>query len=420
MIRNLIRISLILILPVLSIAQSNYRPGYIVDFKNDTTRGFIDYREWDNTPKTFNFKESLSDKDGKTLSTTDVLAVAIINVEYFLRANVEISNSYLDVSALKRRDTTFKLAIVFLKQIVNGKKVSLYAYTDDIKTRFYIQDKGNGLISELKYYKYLSEDDKYMIQTDNVFRLQLSKLAAAYNPDEKVFKQIHSAVYLQSDLQDIVRSINGETNVPVVQNDQFGIRFFAGAGLQLNGLSINGDVDVSGPGVNSYNTFPVINGGIDFILNKLTQRIFFRIDASATYNSYTSVQNLDVISVEGYSSTGSLEFKQFTFALTPQVVYNVYSKSDLKVFIDAGFSLNFSSYNNHQYTENFENNFSLVKPGYPEFENLWPSVPIKSGVTINNKFEIYLGYSFAPSISQWGFYASLTSYKLGLNYLFGM
>ncbi|MDB5026006.1 MAG: hypothetical protein JWP78_3761 [Mucilaginibacter sp.] len=36
----------VVLLPALSYAQSNYKPGYVITLKGDTLPGFIDYREW--------------------------------------------------------------------------------------------------------------------------------------------------------------------------------------------------------------------------------------------------------------------------------------------------------------------------------------------------------------------------------------
>jgi hypothetical protein len=35
----------VILLPAFSYAQSNYKPGYVVNLKGDTLRGFIDCRE---------------------------------------------------------------------------------------------------------------------------------------------------------------------------------------------------------------------------------------------------------------------------------------------------------------------------------------------------------------------------------------
>ena len=39
----------LLLLPLLSIAQSNYKSGYVVTLKGDTLRGYINYKEWGGT-----------------------------------------------------------------------------------------------------------------------------------------------------------------------------------------------------------------------------------------------------------------------------------------------------------------------------------------------------------------------------------
>ena len=39
------------LLPLLSIAQSNYKPGYVVDIKGDALHGYLDQKEWGHNPK---------------------------------------------------------------------------------------------------------------------------------------------------------------------------------------------------------------------------------------------------------------------------------------------------------------------------------------------------------------------------------
>ncbi|TSD63509.1 hypothetical protein FFF34_018125 [Inquilinus sp. KBS0705] len=49
-----------LLLPLLSIAQSNFKPGYVVTLKGDTIQGFFDYRGWDSNPRKVKFKTDLN------------------------------------------------------------------------------------------------------------------------------------------------------------------------------------------------------------------------------------------------------------------------------------------------------------------------------------------------------------------------
>jgi len=45
--KHLVKLLLIFILlPFISTAQTNYKPGYVVTLTGDTLHGFIDYKEW--------------------------------------------------------------------------------------------------------------------------------------------------------------------------------------------------------------------------------------------------------------------------------------------------------------------------------------------------------------------------------------
>jgi|GEM_PF-3690994 len=55
-----------------------------------------------------------------------------------------------------------------------------------------------------------------------------------------------------------------------------------------------------------------------------------------------------------------------------------------------------------------------------ELSKTWLSVPVKAGVLIGNRFEVYGTYWHAASLAP--YYAStanLTSYQAGINYIFG-
>jgi len=60
-------IALLILAPLFSKAQSNYKPGFIVSLKGDTTYGFINYREWKLTPNQIDFKTAITDAVEKKL-----------------------------------------------------------------------------------------------------------------------------------------------------------------------------------------------------------------------------------------------------------------------------------------------------------------------------------------------------------------
>ena len=55
---NKLLLSLFL-LPFFSVAQSNYKPGYVVTSKGDTIHGFIDLQAWDSNPTAISFKPAM-------------------------------------------------------------------------------------------------------------------------------------------------------------------------------------------------------------------------------------------------------------------------------------------------------------------------------------------------------------------------
>ena len=48
--------------PVIVFSQTNYKPGYVVNLNGDTLRGFVNYQQWDNNPRTIAFKYKVNDQ----------------------------------------------------------------------------------------------------------------------------------------------------------------------------------------------------------------------------------------------------------------------------------------------------------------------------------------------------------------------
>src|ERR1700744_6338801 len=78
------------LLPLSLSAQSNYKPGYVVNSKGDTLRGFIDYQEWDANPDVINFKKTLTDQSTK-YGVDDASAFGIDKLESFIKYTGPIS-----------------------------------------------------------------------------------------------------------------------------------------------------------------------------------------------------------------------------------------------------------------------------------------------------------------------------------------
>jgi hypothetical protein len=412
-----------LLVSSLSNAQSNYKPGYVVNTQNDTLKGFIDYREWNKNPKEFNFKKNLNDRQSKKFTVDNAKAFDVDGVESFKKFIFNKSNSQTDINRLTGLDTTRSLDTAFLSVITKGKNVTLYSFTDKVKTRFYVISKQDAQPKELDYYVYDVKSDELDSKFDAPntvklypFRSQLQELADILkinNP--KLTSKIKYASYNGSDIRTIVNLINENFAHDTKRDNLLGARFFAGAAIRSSQLKTGGGATFFPDGTNVTNVAPVLSFGIDNLINKYTQKLILRTEIELSNNHY----NIPPTVINGVGTTASLDFKQYTASLIPQLIYNLYSTNELKIFIDAGISLNFSSYSKHYYLMNFNNVSSIRKENFPDFEKFWTAPHVKAGFVIGNKIEIYASHSFSSPISQIQAAPATVSYnQAGINYLF--
>ncbi|WP_183562410.1 hypothetical protein [Mucilaginibacter sp. SP1R1] len=396
-------------------AQSNYKQGYVVNMNNDTLKGFIDYKEWSNNPTGINFKAG-NGNSPQRYTPLNTKAFAVNNLEYYERFIVQVSKSHVELSDLSSElDTTYSIDTVFLKSIVLGKRISLYSFTDKIKTRFYVLDNSSDQVRELKYFLCLN-DETNTIKEFSGYRPQLLRFAANYQPGNlKISRLINESSYSEKKLTDIFVAINGYNNKLVVHDNMSGKRFFAGVAVRSSKLTFSGANVVFPDGTQKNSFSPVLSTGIDILTNKNTKTLFLRFELELAANHF----NFPKTPSSWSDIYHSLDFKQYTVAVIPQVVYNFYSTDNLKVFVDLGFSINFSAYNNYGYITTYSNSVSINNK-YPEFERTYISFPLKVGVLLNKHFEIYGSYWLSSSVTNYiQFSGGLSAYQAGVNYMFG-
>jgi len=132
------------------------QPGYIVILKNDTVRGFIDYRNWEKNPDKIEF--SHPNKDRTTTYTPQDIKSFEVGNEIYESGIVTMDNSPFKTEELSEEvKYNYITDTVFLQNLVKGDK-SLYLFMDlNGKENFFT---GNGSNFELLIYKrYLKRDD---------------------------------------------------------------------------------------------------------------------------------------------------------------------------------------------------------------------------------------------------------------------
>ncbi|MDF2432901.1 MAG: hypothetical protein JWP44_2532 [Mucilaginibacter sp.] len=405
-----------LIVPFYSVAQSNYKPGFVITLKNDTLHGVIDYKEWDRNPKEIRFKNSLTPHNIEIFSKANTRAFEISGVEYYQCFTLPISQDQVENNKLSTHpDTTYLTDTVFLRVIATGKHITLYSYTDDIKTHFYFLEAGGTIPEELVYHIYYNPTLSNAVQYVNGYRSQLEDLASKYANVTQLEQRILQVGYNEPDLVKIINVINDNTS----SKSLFGSRFFAGIGANSGKLSFT-QISGTATGNNSvtYGTsvFPKLTAGIDLFPNKSIQRLLIRVELSLTTSQY----NFVTVNSGTPQSTSSLNFKQTTSAIAPQILYNLYNAKQIKVFLGAGTALNFSSYNHYHYVTKYSGSFpDNIKDNYPALSSLWIAFPLRAGITINNRIEVSFCYIPSSSITTDNTTSvNATFFQAGLNYLF--
>lgn len=428
---KLFLITLVVVLPITIFAQSNYQPGYVVKTNGDTVKGYIDYREWDRTPKTVQFKINKGDKNVSDWDPQSVKSFGINGVENYISYTGLVSMDKTSLPNLQvGLDTTRAPQSIFLKQVTTGKYLALYQQRDDLKTRFFIADE-TGLISELKYYHYyLDMEDKLnpahydnKVNEATYFRGQLTYYANQYHAsDDKLIGFIGQAKFIDGDLKEIVDRINGFDAKTTNKGRRKISRLFAGIGanyIQSQYYTVNyvavsqpgqGDflgIEPAGSTITSVTVSPKLNIGLDLFLNPNVQQTIIRTELTAFY-----------VSPKFKLSDGkTYTFNQYTASLTPQVLFNIYNKDSFKFYIDGGISLNLSTYSNDKIIDS-NSNLVVTKPY--KLEPYWASFPFQAGFVFKRRIELSFTYIASAGYTNYSWFSiSNRTIGAGVKYLFG-
>src|SRR5579863_10028781 len=377
-------ILILVVCPAFAIAQSNFKPCYVVELKGDTLKGSIDYKEWDKNPRQVSFKSN-----GGTVAIytpKNAKAFAVNGLEYFEQHPVSVSTDPVDVNNLTTKsDTDFVTDTVFLKVLERGKSLSLYYYADNIKSRFYLSETGDALQPQELAYHVNYNADHTTLQYIKRYRTQL-QYEAQKNNVSGLESLINQARYSADDLIQIVSKINGGSDQQMASKSLFGTRWFAGAGVNYNDMLFTGSIQYG----DAYSLFPEVSVVLDLLPNKSTQQFFLRAEAAFTGDSHD---------FKNTYQQSELKVTQLTASAILQAYYNFYNGQKLKIFAGGGIAVNFSTYPDHYYISETGIDLAPGKhAGYPDYHPLWESVIVKAGVVLDKKIEIYIGYSPATTV----------------------
>jgi len=403
------------VVPVFAFAQSNYKPGYVVKNSGDTVKGYINYREWDQSPQKIEFKNQLQSKEVINFTPGETKSFTIDGLENYISYIGPISmdkSSFPDLPS--ELDTTKMVDTVYLRVIATGPNVSLFINRDKIKTRFFYKEDGSPL-QELVYHQYyLDGQNVHEVKT---YAGQLIILLHKYRQgDESDEERIWTSRFTEFELGKAINIINNVNNLPqkIKGNNSSGTRFFVALGANYSKLKFEGDNSFSTPSSNKSSISPYLGAGIDVFNNPNVQKIVFRAEVFffRTSGNITSMVPLGGVLYDRQN----YQMEQYTGTISPQIIYNLYNSNLFKFYLSIGVGLNFSIYPTNKITmveENYTSNKAYDLKPY------WTSFPLQAGALINKKIEVFFMYLKNTAFTDYISYSiSSDSFNAGLRYHF--
>ncbi|MFB9843462.1 hypothetical protein [Mucilaginibacter ginsenosidivorans] len=403
--------------PSFLFAQSNYKPGYIVTLRGDTTRGEIDYREWLSTPGSVSFKTSDA---ARKFTPADIALFSIDGLETYQSYTGPIS---MDPPDTDHRDTTFINSSVFLKVLEKGSRVSLFSYTDNVKVRLFFEENSKSGIKELAHRVYYTMENnggqfaRQIEVNENTYLKQLTALAVKYNVyDDALQTDMAKTGYYEQDVLKVVSKINGvsDADYKAKYGSKFKLNLFVGAGINATATKPFGAYKAAG-GINYNTTLPFISFGADFFANPKTKRLAFRMEFMASGNQYKS----STIYTGSPYVPVRYSYTQLWGAVAPQVIYNFYSTENLKIYGGAGLALTWYKYSNATYDLNYAStqvkNAPINNPNFL-YKAATP-IMLKAGAVFGGHWGVFINYLTPAKVSRDDYLLVKTNPLLaGLNY----
>lgn len=411
-------------------AQSNFKPGYIVTLKGDTTKGFIGYKDWLENPRSVDFKPS-ENAAVQQYSPGRIKAFDVNGIDHYVSYNGGVSTGSVQLSDLSSGINRSKITdTIFLRTIIEGSKVTLYSYNDVVKNRFFIAE-ANTVPTELERYVYRDNSSNSNIVESNVYQQQLKIIADKYQPGNTALaNRVQRATYQTRELEKIIAAINGlnEVHKTTIAEREY-VQYFVGAAANLNQTAFSGN-DYSGlkeglfaSGVNTQSIGPSFNGGLDYYFNKNSGKFIFRMELSVAINKITgSYEQPFADNLRVFTRKETFNANQLNASLNPQFIYNIINDSKLKFYFAGGIQFNKTYYSSSYYYIDFYENNALNKRNERPvaFRGLFLNPTTRAGIILPNIAEIYLGYNPpAEILNDSDLSGSLSTFKLGVNYRFG-
>jgi hypothetical protein len=398
-------------------AQKNFQSAFYVNNTGDSIHGFVSIKDWEKNPESFLFRKNLDDRSNEILTIDNVRYFEVANFKY-LRHLTTITMDPIKASMATVSEVQPRIDTVFLRVFQIGKNISLFGYTDQLKTRYYIVESGSDTPVELEL-RIKAWRDKYSVWHSGFFegyKNQLANLAMKYGViSEKLQWSINHVGY-GDDLVKITSVINGIDSKKVKVHPKPEFHLYGGLGINKSWLTYKhgGNAAYYSLADNAKSdptTAPCITAGFDFARNRNVSKLHFNLEVmvSQMKNHTVSHEHLGATDID---LDYRFAFKTYNLSLVAQ--YNFYQTKNLKIFLGTGVRFTQTSYSQNSATYGGSNPTIIADPF--QLTKSWVSIPGKAGLTIMQRVQLY--YFYIPTF--WFNNNTTTIKEYMHNYQFGV
>lgn len=182
-------------------ARTNFLPGYIVDLKQDTIRGLIEYEEWTYNPEIICFKASKY-RTPVYYEPSDIAAFGVLDKQFNAAIVQKEISPFRDSELEKNSNLNLVQDTVFLQTLVGGAKSLHYLKEWDDREQFYIkEDSTYTLLLHKIYIEYTNN-----IRKEYHNMRFIGQLTRYFWDQPQLMEEIADSYYSRSDLEGLFLS----------------------------------------------------------------------------------------------------------------------------------------------------------------------------------------------------------------------
>ena len=373
--------------------------GYYITYDGNKVEGY--FKEGDfNDASSLEFKQ-MSKSQYVKLSADAMKEYGVGKEFKFEKHLVQIDRS---VANGLEKNPQMKTESLFLNVIIEGG-TSLYSYTKEYATKFFVKSKSKTEPEQLIYKKYRLEDGT--IAENNTFRQQLFN---SVNCKSKSANDFLDAIYQRKELIDAVKEdnkCNGTDSKEYFNDTRRPSDFHYNAFLGLYNQKVA--VDNANPPFGKDTQFTITVGvEVAYLFKSEIAALFFRLE----YERFSADKSIEVQNITNTVTKYAIDVSTVNFMFGPR--YNFVALDNHKVFLDGGFGLSVP-FGDIDKTVTAFNGAGSFDGGSTKYD-LRPSllVGFGAGYIYNNRYGIAVRYELDKDYLDYNSYQTKFG-KVGIN-----